>query len=115
MLRFHLPAKFGLLASPGGRISDVKASDGRCVVAVNHDYGICSSFDVLEQLDNKNSAITCAKNHAGKVRRCVKGLIGDFLITIEETVLMSTKVVLGDELVDVQNAIWVFCLILSRC
>ena len=68
LLRLHLATRFGLLASPRRRISDVKACDRGCVVAVDHYYWICSPLDVLEQLNDKNPAIICAKDHAGKVR-----------------------------------------------
>ena len=59
---------FGLLTSPHRRISDVKACNRGCVVAVDHNYWISSPLDVLEQLNNKNTAIICYKDHTGKVR-----------------------------------------------
>jgi hypothetical protein len=40
-------------------------------------------------------------------------LIGHFFIAVEEAVLVPAEVVLGYELVDVQDTIWVLCLILT--
>ena len=74
-------------------------------MAVNDNNRICSPLDVLEQLNNKYSPIVCSKNHAWKVRGHVESLISNFLITVEKAMLMTTEVILGDELVDVQNAI----------
>lgn len=48
LLRLHLATRLGLLASPCRRISDIKACDRGCVVAVDHNYRICSPLDVLE-------------------------------------------------------------------
>ena len=74
-------------------------------MAVNDNNRICSPLDVLEQLNNKYPSIVCSKNHAWKVRGHVESLISDFLVTVEKAMLMTTEVILGDELVDVQNAI----------
>jgi hypothetical protein len=72
----------------------------------HHDW-IRSPFDILEQLNYENPSVVCSYNHAREIRGHVKRLICNFFILIEEAMLMSRKVVFRNELIQIQNAIWV--------
>ena len=76
-------------------------------MAVYHDDGVGSPLYVLEELNDEYAAVVGADHHAREVRGHVEGLVGNLLVAVEEAVLVPREVVLGDKLVQVQDAVGV--------
>jgi len=97
----------GLLGLPRNRVSDVESGDGCAIVAVYYAYWVSSAFNILEELEDKNSAVVGPHDHARKVAGGIEGLLGDALVAVKEAVLVLAEVILAYEGVQAQNAVWV--------
>ena len=71
-------------------------------MAVNHGHREGPALDILETLDDEDSAVVGAHDEAGVVLGEVEGLVGDLLVGVEETVLEAREVVFGDEFVQTE-------------
>lgn len=74
-------------------------------MAVQRDDGVATALNVLEQLHEEDPSIIRTQNHRWEIRGNVESLIGDFLVVIEEAVLVSAEVVLLDERMEVQYVV----------
>ena len=74
-------------------------------MAIECQNGIPSTFDILKKLDNEYSSIIGTQNYSRKVRCYIKRLISYTFIHIEETMLVSTKIMLLNEWMQVDKSV----------
>jgi len=74
-------------------------------MAVQGDDGVAAALNVLEELHEEDPSIVRTQNHRWEIRGNVESLIGNFLVMVEEAVLVAAEVVLLDERMEVQYVI----------
>ena len=90
------------------RVSNIHTSYGRWIVAVNDYNGVGPSLEILEHLNYENSSVVCSNYHTWKIWGYIESLICYFFISVEETVLIASKVVFGNKWIYVQHAVQIF-------
>ena len=73
------------------------------MVAVQNYNRIRASLDILKDLNDEYSSIVCSDHDTWEIGRNIEGLIGDFLVGVEEAMLPACKIIFDDERANIEH------------